>query len=177
MGRSKLKELDTKSYALDLNEANVQTIFNRCLTTDDTKQRSRAKLFYTRDGYTKKDSIEIFFDKDVLIKNKKYIEYLYGQLDSVHTGKYITNAQSINDLNKTYNQENWSQNNGIFLELLYLASNADVAIIAPFNKFNGDTTTINPNIKPTISPKDPNFPLWWAEHKSEWSEPKKEGQE
>ena len=32
-------------------------------------------------------------------------------------------------------------------------------------------------IKPTLSPKDPNFPAWWEAHKSEWEEPKKDGHE
>ena len=49
-------------------------------------------------------------------------------------------------------------------------------LLTLFNaKFNG--TSLYAPIKPTLSPKDPNFPAWWEEHKAEWEEPKKEGQE
>mgnify|MGYP006864514348 CR=1 FL=1 len=162
---------------LDLNEDNVQAIFNRCLYSTDSKERSEARLFYTRLGYSEEEANPIYFDKDILIENKPNIEYLYGQLDSVHTGKYKTESQTIKDFIKSYTQKNWSQNKGILLELLYLASNVEVSILSPFNKADGDTTRIRPDIKETLSPKDPNFPEWWEKHKSEWEEPKKEGQE
>lgn len=47
--------------------------------------------------------------------------------------------------------------------------------ISAFN-INGHSGFIH-GILPTLSPKDPNFPAWWEEHKSEWEEPKKEGKE
>ncbi|WP_298736348.1 hypothetical protein [uncultured Subdoligranulum sp.] len=25
-------------------------------------------------------------------------------------------------------------------------------------------------LKPTFSPKDPNFPAWWEAHKAEWAD-------
>lgn len=59
-----------------------------------------------------------------------------------------------------------------FLHLGYV-----VNIFAPFVK----TSSVDASLigtPPTLSPKDPNFPAWWEEHKSEWEEaPKKEGQE
>ncbi len=26
-------------------------------------------------------------------------------------------------------------------------------------------------LNPTLSPRDPNFPAWWEEHKAEWEQP------
>lgn len=34
---------------------------------------------------------------------------------------------------------------------------------------------ISISITPTLSPKDPNFPEWWEQHKAEWETPEKEG--
>lgn len=42
---------------------------------------------------------------------------------------------------------------------------------------NGNTTRFMSAVKPTLSPKDPNFPAWWEQHKSEWEDKKKGGQE
>ena len=64
---------------------------------------------------------------------------------------------------------------GIILSFLHLGYANHL-----FNSFvripSGDFAYV-PFIKPTLSPKDPNFPAWWEEHKSEWKEPKKEGKE
>ena len=40
-----------------------------------------------------------------------------------------------------------------------------------------NTSVISSELKPTLSPEDPNFPAWWEEHKSEWEDKKKDGQE
>ena len=64
----------------ELNEANVQAIFHRCLATDDTpkEQVSRSILFSRTLGYKPEDEIVFYFNKDKLLDNKKNIEYLFG---------------------------------------------------------------------------------------------------
>lgn len=171
-----LKE-SNKFKPQELNEGNVQAIFNRCLANKDTRNISRAQLFLINMGYQGKEDVPIHFDKDSLIKNKLNIEYLYGQLNSVHAGTHYKENLSISDFNRDYTGNIWSQNKAILLELLYLATTSDVPIIVPFSKQNNDTTRISRTIRPTLSPKDPNFPAWWEEHKSEWEGPKKEGKE
>ena len=157
-------------HPLDLNEDNVQVIFDRCLTKKDSKNRSTARLFLNILGYEKDDKTPITFDRDILVQNKKNIRYLYGQLDCVHTGKYLSEWLPVTDFAKTYTGEKWTQKAGILLELLYLASNGDIAIIVPFEKMKNDSTLIHPSIKPTLSPKDPEFPEWWEQHKAEWED-------
>lgn len=39
------------------------------------------------------------------------------------------------------------------------------------------STVLTPFYSSTLSPKDPNFSEWWAEHKSEWEKTSKPGQE
>jgi hypothetical protein len=42
--------------------------------------------------------------------------------------------------------------------------------IHPFVKQSNTATISRLLVKPTLSPKDPNFEAWWAEHKSEWED-------
>lgn len=165
------------SCVADLNEANVQAIFDRCSVIKDINERVAAQLFFMRLGYDEKEAITIYFDKDILLKNKKHIEYLYGQLSIVHSGEYILKASPIAKFVENYNGESWTQNKRALLDLLYLGSNQAVSSLSPFFRQvddvqYGDVARISPAIKPTLSPKDPAFPAWWEEHKEEWSEPK-----
>lgn len=51
------------------------------------------------------------------------------------------------------------------MDLLYLGSAQD--LIAVFEA-KDMTTNFMKSIKPTLSPKDPNFSAWWEQHRSEW---------
>lgn len=59
------------------------------------------------------------------------------------------------------------------MQLFHLGIASD--IIYPFSKEGN--SIFKKVVKPTLSPKDPNFPTWWEQHKKEWEEPKKDGQE
>ena len=155
-------------HPLELTEGNVQAIFHRCLESKDTMSIARAVLFPIFLGYDRSEDIPIHFDQDILLKNKKAIMYLFGQISAVHTGKAKNEAQTIADFMMAYSGNNWTNNRGYLLELLYLGSNRETAILFPFNKEKGDITRIAPEVTPTLSPKDPAFPAWWEEHKSEW---------
>ena len=94
--------------------------------------------------------------------------YLYGQLDSVHTGKYLNERQLVTDFAVAYTGKTWTKNKWILLQLLYLGCNDTVVVILPFEKMKSNSTLIHPSVKPTLSPKDPAFPEWWEQHKAEW---------
>ena len=65
--------------------------------------------------------------------------------------------------------------NGTLMQLFYLGIASNV--IYPFTE-NGNSSFKNMrSMKPTLSPKDPNFQVWWQEHKSEWQNQEKNGQE
>lgn len=178
MGRSSLARSNSNDIALDLNETNVQTLFNKCLANNTTKNQIRTVLFSVVYGYKPEDEILIVFDKDILEKNKPTIEYLYGQLKEIHDGNNMpsTNPLSVENFSTTYTGNTWIKDKGTLLKFLYLGCNKETRLIVPFSK-KINATRINTPIKPTLSPKDPNFPAWWEDHKVEWESRKKGGQE
>ena len=140
------------------------------LYTLESKNRTEACPFYQRLGYSEEEANVIYFDRDTLLKNEKVILYLFGQVSAVHTGKAKNEAQTIADFMIAYSGNNWTNNRGRLLELLYLGANRETAILYPFNKEKGDITRITPEVTPTLSPKDPAFPAWWEAHKGEWED-------
>ena len=168
MGRSKMQHSEKKYVALELNEANVQAIFDRCLKKEDTKEVVRTALFTTLLGYTDEEEIVIALDKDALRKNEKNIRYLYGQLKSTHTSENGAKWQSVDDFRTTYMDTVWAQRKSAVHELLYLGGNSVLGLLSPFSKRQNDTAVVKNDIKPTLSPKDPAFPAWWEQHRAEW---------
>ena len=134
----------------------------------DTMSIARAQLFLINMGYGGNEDVPIHFDKDLLLKNKRNIEYLYGQLYSVHAGTHSTADQSIESFSKTYLGNNWTREQAHILKLLYLGATSEWPINIPFSKERNDTTRISRHITPTLSPKDPAFPAWWEAHRAEW---------
>lgn len=158
------KEEILKSFTpLDLNEGNVQAIFNRCLATkdDDIDNLSMSVLFQRDLGYDE-DSKPVYFNKKKVEQNKQNIFYLLGQLRSVHSSdSNITSAESV----YKYDDVQWTDDT-VTLMMLYHLGETTKGIL-PFVK-RSNTATIGLSIKPTLSPKDPAFPAWWEAHKSEW---------
>ena len=75
----------------------------------------------------------------------------------------------INDAFYSYSGKVWTSNKGILLEFLYLgAINDEHPLMTIFDSKTDSAMLITDNLKPTLSPKDPNFPAWWEKHKSEW---------
>ena len=175
---------------IDLNEGNVQAIFNRCLATEDTpeEQVSRSILFSRTLGYRPEDEIVFYFDKEKLLENKKNIYDRYGQLN--HTWNRAGDI-ALGSTRVTYSGTNWTGNNTCLWELLYLGCTNEIDLLSPFNnevfkKFCKDddddaywknlcapsdkdtACLVVEKLTPTLSPKDPAFPAWWEQHKSEW---------
>ncbi len=154
--------------ALELNEGNVVAIFNRCLTKSDGSPVLTSMLFPPSSGYLPSDKLHFLkFQKDEMLKDKKTLEYMFGQLQVVHSQK---STLSMDDFFKNYAGSEWTHDKSSLMELLFLANCEEVDLIAPFNAFRNDTTNFAKPIKPTLSPKDVNFDKWWEEHKSEWED-------
>ena len=153
------------SCVAELNEGNVQAIFNRCLATKDTPNADvqLSVLFKKVMGYDK-DSDPMAFCKSKIEQNKKNILYLMGQLDSVHRGsRIITAKESI----FRYDGKQWATDNAIIMELYHIIEAAGG--IDPFIQA-ANHANAKPIVVPTLSPKDPNFPAWWEAHKGEWED-------
>ena len=153
-------------YVVDLNEGEVQAIFNRCLAAEDSKHFSAASLFPPSHGYDRFAEQIIKFDSDLLLKNEKSIRYLYGQLHLVHTFQTAKRV-TIDDYNMTYSGNHWTRDKATMLQFLYLGVTKEINSVLPFNA-KDSTSILNPPIAPTFSPKDPAFPAWWEAHKAEW---------
>ncbi|WP_130849182.1 hypothetical protein [Intestinimonas timonensis] len=167
----KAKEKENQFFPIDLNEGNVQAIFNRCLAKEGEATTYAQVLQKALSG---KDSDLVRFSKIRIAQNSKNISYLLGQLDGAHKkeGLMLLEYGIMN-----YNGKKWTTSADNLLKLYELGM---VNInLTPFSlQEDGESLVTDiSSIKPTLSPKDPNFPEWWEKHKSEWEEPKKEGQE
>ncbi len=162
------KKIEEQGFRpIDLNEDNVQAIFNRCLAVDDTPKEkvSRSILFSRTLGYKPEDEIVFYFDKDKLLDNKKNIEYFFGQLKNAH--EKIEHMR-MEDAFYQYQGRKWTDNRAKMLELLYLGCTNETDCISPFDVKTDATFLGVERLKPTLSPKDPAFPEWWEQHKAEW---------
>ena len=153
--------------ALELNEGNVQAIFDRCLAKEGSKadDTTASSLYFSSLGWDKEDD-GLLFDKERIRQNRKAIEYLYGQLKPIHERQSIL---TLVDMVKTYQGATWASDRSYLMQLLYLGSSDELTILNPLvAKWNG--TNLNTPIKPTLSPKDPVFPAWWETHRGEWED-------
>ena len=163
---------------LELNEGNVQAIFNRCLSKDEEKV-SFDKTFISqilKPTLTERESKEIILSRENVNKNRQVIKFLFGQVKNIHGD---CSAIGLQEGFLRYNDTIWTRDYDILFELYCLSQSC--GLITDFSALPEDHSIISAikasNCTPTLSPKDPNFPAWWEEHKSEWKEPKKEGKE
>ena len=117
--RDKYKNIINNTFKpLELNELNVQSIFNDCINASDTKRTTTnisSSLFDTAGGYDK-DYQTVYFNAQKINGSKKTIKYLLGQLRTIHMGgKRI----SPEDCFFNYSNKSWTNNkrnrNGITL--------------------------------------------------------------
>ena len=108
---------DDGFHPLELNEGNVQAIFNRCIATEETTDYVESILQQKSQGY-EQDSNPILFDKKRLLDNLKSIRYLYGQLLTTHkhTNTINTNVNGKTNVMTNYMGNTWITNKGILLE-------------------------------------------------------------
>lgn len=183
--------------ALDLCTSSINSVFNECIATpttlpsdmetvylflpifskDITKELIAASTEYSSDK--KKELISnlmdfedtttpINFDKTKLAENRKKIQFMFGQLSVVHRARANDGPLQLTADNShiKYDGSTWNREDVSLMQLYYLAIAADLSLgFWPPSKAAGigiDT------LFPTLSPNDPNFPAWWAEHKAEW---------
>ena len=146
---------------IDLNEGNVQAIFNRCLATKDSVDFIGVTLFTKETGFSE-NSKQIVFDKKEILKNKSTIAYLYGQLKDLSRSEIITPSSAA----IAYKSRVWTKDIGVILNFLHLGY--ATKMFRPFIKTESSTAAVLLPILPTLSPKDPAFPAWWEEHRAEW---------
>ena len=154
-------ENEGKFKPLELNEANVQAIFSRCLVTQDTPKDSIIQAKIVSGKLFIGDIVQLF-DKNAIQANRRSIEYLYGQLNCVRTEAPALTAMDPDFL---YSGEFRPLGSETGIKFILLGTVAGV--IETFN-MKKDTARFLKQVRPTLSPKDPAFPAWWEAHKSEW---------
>ena len=157
---------DADSCVMDLNEGNVQAIFERCLAKEDSKEGILSEFTSTIIGFKEDEVGLVTFDKNEFFANKRKINYLFGQLQAVHTK---SQRLSVLDFLMVYSGKKWTTDRITLMKLLYLGATEEQPTIDFFEPENF-TTSIYPIVKPTLSPKDPAFPEWWEQHKAEWEQ-------
>ena len=164
-------QLREKYAEWELNEANVQAIFHRCVATEDTpKGKETAGILFSRTtGFSGGDVKIISFDREKLLENKKNIEYLFGQLKAVHDSNGNDVRLPLADLIKRYDGTRWTSDTDPLFKLGYLGVVPEISLVNPVLA-KDRSTVVSGMVKPTLSPKDPAFPAWWEAHKGEWED-------
>ena len=141
----------------DLNEENVKNIFKYCMATTQTPKEHIGSYSF----FSEKCQINIQkmpFDKTRLAEMENAINYMLGQLKSVHNKDVL---MPLYEGFKKYNGENWTSNRIALFSLYYLgvassqlpefevSTFSDKNFISPINR--------QALLKPTLSPNDPNF--------------------
>ena len=125
-------------HPIDLNEDNVQAIFNRC---------GKANA----DGSTT-------WDEEALQKNRAEIRYLLGQLALVHEG--VEEHAWNNAFFKKYTGEAWTGAVNSAIALLNMGFKSGFSGF--FEKDSMKFVKLQLiYLKPTLSPQDPKFAAWW----------------
>ena len=154
---------------LDLNEGNVQAIFNRCLATEDEKETFDKSFCcqILKPSLTNKTSDEVILSREKVEQNRLNIKFMFGQILNIHGD---CSAIGLQEGILKYDDTLWTKDYGIVFKLYCLAQSK--GLITEFSAIPSDPNIISAikasNVVPTLSPKDPNFPAWWEAHKSEW---------
>lgn len=155
-----------KFRALELNERNVDILFNRCLPTGE--ELKNWDLMYPTQvlipELTGRESQRIFLSKEKIEANRNTILYLLGQIKSFHSDK---KAFVLQEGFIKYDGTVWTEDYGTLFKLYHLALSS--ALMSDFALTQSKICAIRSHeIIPTLSPRDPNYAAWWEEHKSEW---------
>lgn len=182
---------------LELNDKNVEAIYERCLADDKTPEDDRAECmaFLGVCGYDRNIFRKLYFSKTAIAADRKNIYYLYGQLSGVHEPEDVPSARrrtvSVGSCVRDYRGNQWFTEKKSLLMLFYigavflcdtpisgftskaysdeLENNINGRMPAPQQRITlNDVTFLSDGVVPTLSPEDPDFPAWWEENRAEW---------
>ena len=124
------------------------------------KKYTAVLFYFLKDCGFNEDSKPITFDKDKLNSEKKNIQFLFGQLESIHKNAYelTPKATAIK-----YTGQPWTTDNAILMEFLHLASSSN--LISSFIAETKSAAILK--YEPTLSPRDPNFDSWYEGYKAQ----------
>lgn len=158
-------EIKNEFHPIELDETNVNNVYSRCLASEE-EIKAKQDLVLAQclmKKYTGIDSDLSVFSKPKIQANEKSIKFLLGQLDYIDDFilLYLTTM-------KNYNNSYWTDSEKQIQKLLDLGIATGFFFPFSLDMFNSLAAHQQRIIEPTLSPNDPNFPAWWAEHKKEW---------
>ena len=159
------KKIEEQGFRpIELNEANVQAIFNRCLAKEG-EDFYNVQVVGSELSKNPSDIVRLSGEK--MEKNDQNIRYLLGQLKTIH----LPNVKAITLQEGFFRYDNhvWTKDLECLFQLYALALGSVYFRGFGQTKDGNITSLIDYNrCTPTLSPKDPAFPAWWEQHKAEW---------
>lgn len=139
---------------LDLNEDNIKALFAYCLATKDANPE---KVLSTRfiEKNPAHDVPDMYFLTDRIREKSNTILYLLGQLKVIHDREVI---MELSEGFFKYDGTTWTQNKMLLFALYYMG-NATSCFPLFSDSSKGFIALLNnyPELKPTLSPNDPNY--------------------
>lgn len=143
-----------KDDILDLNEENIKNLFSYCVATkDSTPDNIMSTRFIDKtSGFEIPD---MFFLTNRIKEKSNSIRYLIGQLKSIHSHDL---SMSLSEGFYKYDNSIWTQNKMLLFSLYYMGNAASIFPLFS-NSSDGLIAILKnyPELKPTLSPNDPNF--------------------
>lgn len=160
---------DDGFHPLELNEGNVQAIFNRCLAAEKVDAGDSFPVRILSKELTPQETPRVYLSDKNIQLNDKNIAYLLGQINIFH--KNYNNRLILQEGFKKYDGTFWTKEYDNLFQLYALALGSgyfrDFLELTEGTK-KGTILTRTATMTPTLSPKDPAFPAWWEAHKAEW---------
>ncbi len=157
----------TREDMLDLNEENIRKIFKFCMATKETPKEN-----IILGNFIKKcvpiEIPNVPFNLENIRLMRPSIYYILGQLNFLHSKKLEVQPQ---DGFKKYDGTNWTKDKALLFSLYYVGCSSSVLPLftnVPPSKELVCMLLKNPDLKPTLSPNDPNFEAWLEEHRDIW---------
>ncbi|MBQ8604337.1 MAG: hypothetical protein IJ410_05815 [Oscillospiraceae bacterium] len=154
-----------KEDMLDLNEENVRNLLAYCAATPRTAPDDIISAnFFSADS--KMNIPDLKFSKSKIDEKRYTILYMLSQLKCIHDDSVFA---TVADGSHKYDGTVWSTNNAAVFSLYYLgcASNT-FPVFRPDTVANAFLAKLADLdfvfLQPTLSPNDPEFPAWVAEH-------------
>lgn len=154
----------SKFKPVELNEENVERVFKECVALPEDKEDD---LYESSIYMQNLNKGTVRLSKSRLDKMKKTILYMIGQFYVAHHSSPIS-MYPIEGLSKNYKGLVWT--NDLYTSLMIPTLARYFDLNSPMMKVNERYylyTRVN-DIRQTLSPNDPNFKLWWKEHRMAW---------
>ena len=160
---------------LELSERNVQTLFKRCLPSEEELANPNLirNAQVLKSQYCGKESEKTLLSRQKTMENRSTILFLLGQLKYLHLGY---SSIILQEGFLRYDDNFWTKVYNTLFKLysMGIASNC----LSPFVSKNDVIGSVRvEDCIPTLSPKDPNYQEWFSGYEAKVKKKTLSGQE